>query len=106
MEAKMDIKGLVLPPRTTALVVITDESISCELTELMMDGDMQIASVTYPDGFTKSHQADDVADLLTKVTGTLRARYGVREFNFSAVPEKLEKGVIISMGDVKYDTQL
>jgi len=100
LETKID--GLVSLPRTTAYVEISDSTITCEISDVTQDGDMCVATVTYPDGFTKSHQASDVAELLPKVDGTLRGRYGVRGYVFEVVPESIEQGSLIKYAEVQY----
>lgn len=58
--------------------------------------------VQYPDGFLKQHQGADVPALCAKIMGVLRNRYGVKEFQFKAIPKAIEAGEKIIIGEVKY----
>lgn len=52
----------------------------------------------YPDEFTKSHQVADVTDLVSKVTTTLRNRYGiVGNINILKSPSELKENTSIEI---------
>jgi len=49
----------------------------------------------YPDGFVKHCTADDVTDLLGKVTAQIKSRYGDGNVDFVSIPTAIEAGQTI-----------
>lgn len=56
--------------------------------------------VKYPDGFLKSHQVKDAAELLTQIQNQLRGRNGVNSFEVEGAI-KLELGATFKIKEVK-----
>ena len=89
--------GLVLPPGSVPAVALSGEE--HEIKILSYHG--WEAWVQYPDGFTKHHQVFTVNDLLDKIAGQLKTRYNILSFEFKAIPQALEQG-LVKIGGIKY----
>jgi hypothetical protein len=78
----------------------------CVITKVQgaeVDG-MTIATVKYPDGFEKNHQADEgIHDLMGKVQNMLRGRYGVSSFSVAEMPTEVAPDAVFKFDEVTYD---
>jgi hypothetical protein len=55
------------------------------------------ALCVYPDGWERSHQIKTVEDVLARVIGQLRGRYGAGEVKILKAPKELKSGAVIEL---------
>lgn len=97
--------GLVLPsgapaaPLPSGSIVITIEAAPGENDGIEgATSENVVARCVYPDGFVKNHQTNGVEDLLGKVFGQLRGRYGVTgDIKVTSLPDAVEAGATIEV---------
>jgi len=83
--------GLFVRDEKGDLVLDNGEPIPAESEHLMV-------KLVYPGGYTKNHQAATPEDLVSKVVGVLRGRYGVpSEIKIAALPKQLAAGAAIEV---------
>lgn len=88
--------GSVLPAGSVAPAASLPEGENV-VTVDHIEEDGGLVNCVYPDGFAYSHGAADVSELLTKVTGQLKGRYGWSEVTFVSVPADIEPGATITV---------
>lgn len=89
----MQASGLVLPPGTLPTIKLEGNRHTLKLRTIHPEEIPEI-KVEYPDGFQKWHQAKDIVELLGKIGGTLKGRYGIEGYAILSTPGALELGDI------------
>ena len=102
MADNQSVSASVLPAGSLPVVGIGGIA-EFELTIDMVNNENELPEVrvVYPDGSFKWHQVTDVTDLLGKVQGQIKGRFGINSFNFNNVPA-LEVGEVIAINGVVY----
>lgn len=91
----------VLPPGTLPTVALQGDDQTMTI-EIVTADEIPEAKVVYPDGYEKWHQAKDIIELLGKIGGTLRGRYGIYGYSIVSTPGVLEVGDI-KINGLSYD---
>ena len=101
-KLKVGGQGTVLPPSTLPAKKLSGDKLTLRIDAVNTDlVEIPEVRIVYPDGYAKWHQAEDIAGLMAKVSGTLKGRYGVEGFAIASTPGKLAKGEI-KLTDVTY----
>lgn len=89
----MPASGTVLPPGTLPIVPLEGKKHTLFIMIATSD-EPPMVKIGYPDGYQKFHHQSDIASLIGSIGGTLKGRFGVKEFKVLSAPSKIELGKI------------
>ncbi len=97
-----NLAGAVFQVNPNPKVLLEDTNLSFKIVGVSEGDGARI--VSYPKGWSRHHMVRDVTDLCAKISNQLLNKYNVKSFNFSKIPQSLNIGEEVEVGDIVYDT--